>query len=173
MLGWSSSCGFVVESIRVGFGGNAIAVVTRKATVTNELSMLLLILACSLLLGGCAENRRSGDRGEVSVPVSETEAKNDLSASAWATSEDGKLSLRIVTAHEPLSVGVLPAVFRVASPLAFGVWPPANDTTVAGTPVAGNSVGSIGQVQRRTHSPFEGTAVEGIGKSLPTGYWNR
>jgi len=64
--------------------------------------MLLVILACSLFGGGCAEGRRSGGDGSVSVPVSEPEAKSDSSASAWTSSEDGKLSLRIVTAHAPI-----------------------------------------------------------------------
>jgi hypothetical protein len=70
--------------------------------VTNELSILLVILACSIVVCGCAEDHGSGGDGKASVTVSEPEAKSDLSASAWTTSDDGKLSLKIVTAHAPI-----------------------------------------------------------------------
>lgn len=63
---------------------------------------LLVILACSVFVGGCAEDRRSGGDGSVSVPVSQHDVNSDLSASGWVTSADGKLSLRIVTAHGPI-----------------------------------------------------------------------
>lgn len=59
------------------------------------------LLACLFLGGGCAEDRTSG-HGKVAAEVGKPEAEEDSSASAWATSDDGKLSLRIVAAHGPI-----------------------------------------------------------------------
>jgi hypothetical protein len=64
--------------------------------------MLSVIVACSIVVGGCAEDRKF-DGDEVSTPASEHDGNSDLSASGWSTSEDGELSLRIVTAHGPIS----------------------------------------------------------------------
>lgn len=93
----------MVGSVRVGFSGNAVTVVKRKPIVTNEFPMFSAILVCSLFGGGCAEDGKFGEDGEVSAPANEADATKDSSASTWSTSDDGKLSLRIVTAHGPIS----------------------------------------------------------------------